>query len=92
MEMASSQLRLEDVQELRKSAGRWIRSLREGQGLSQREVADAVGIAYYTFVSQLETGRGRIPSNQYLSWAKVLGVKPDEFVKISRFYCADIGC
>jgi transcriptional regulator with XRE-family HTH domain len=87
MALAASQLQLEDIQELRKDAGRWLRTLREAQGLSQRQIAEAVGIAYYTFVSQLETGRGRIPSDQYMKWAEVLGVEPREFVRnLMRYY------
>jgi ribosome-binding protein aMBF1 (putative translation factor) len=77
----------DDVQELRKQAGRWLRRLREDQGLSQRALADLTGTEYYTFVSQLETGRGRIPPDQYLRWAEALGVEPKEFVKtLMRFY------
>jgi transcriptional regulator with XRE-family HTH domain len=87
MALAGPQLQLEDIQDLRKCAGRWLRSLREAQGLSQRQLADAVGIAYYTFISQLETGRGRIPSDQYLKWAEVLAVEPRNFVrKLMRYY------
>ncbi len=41
------------VQELRREAGRYIRSLREGRGLSQRQLADLIGTEYYTFISQL---------------------------------------
>src|SRR5690606_25932830 len=51
--------RLEEVQVLRKQAGRHLRNLREQAGLTQRELAAAVGFEYYTFISQLEGGRGR---------------------------------
>ena len=70
-----------DVQELRKAAGAWLRSLRERRGLSQRELAHEVGSDYYTFISQLETGRGRIPPDRYQLWAKALGVNPRLFVR-----------
>jgi transcriptional regulator with XRE-family HTH domain len=76
-----------DVRELRKEAGRWLRSLRESRGLSQRELAERTGTDYYTFISQLETGRGRIPADQYRIWAEVLGVDPKGFTKsLMRFY------
>jgi transcriptional regulator with XRE-family HTH domain len=75
------------VQALRREAGQWLRDLRERRGLSQRQLADMVGTEYYTFVSQLETGRGRIPSDKYIVWAKALGVPPREFVHcLMRFY------
>ena len=75
------------VQELRKAAGVWLRELRERRGLSQRQLAKLVGAEYYTFVSQLETGRGRIPPDRYLDWAKALDVEPREFVRaLMRYY------
>jgi transcriptional regulator with XRE-family HTH domain len=70
-----------DVQELRKAAGAWLRSLREQKGLSQRDLANLVGAEYYTFISQLETGRGRVPQDRYESWARALDVNPRIFVK-----------
>jgi len=76
-----------DVRALRQQAGRWLRGLRERQGLSQRELADLVGVEYYSFVSQLETGRGRVPPERYTTWAYALGMEPAEFVKgLMRYY------
>jgi transcriptional regulator with XRE-family HTH domain len=69
------------TQKLRQEAGRWLRELRETRGLSQRELAQKVGAEYYTFISQLEHGRGRIPPDRYLVWAKALGIEPREFVQ-----------
>ena len=76
-----------DVQKLRQEAGRWLKSLREDCGLSQRDLAKAVGTDYYTFISQLENGRGRIPPDRYNVWADALGVPPRVFVRtLMRFY------
>ena len=73
--------------ELRKDGGLWLKSLREAKGLSQRNLAELIGTDYYTFISQLETGRGRIPPDRYVAWADALGVEPREFVKnVLRFY------
>jgi transcriptional regulator with XRE-family HTH domain len=75
------------TQQLRSEAGRWLRSLREQRGLSQRELAALVGTEYYTFVSQLENGRGRIPPDRYRAWAEALGVEPKAFVRgLMYFY------
>lgn len=71
---------------LRGQAGRWLRELREKRGLSQRELAQKVGAEYYTFISQLENGRGRIPPDRYLAWAKALGVDPPVFVRELMFH------
>ena len=76
-----------DVKRLRQAAGEWLRSLREKRSLSQRELALRVGLEYYTFVSQLETGRGRIPPDRYRRWAEVLGVDTRSFVReLMKYY------
>ena len=76
-----------DVQELRRAAGDWLRKLREQRALSQRDLAKLVGAEYYTFISQLEMGRGRVPPDRYKVWADALGVKPKTFVKtLLRYY------
>lgn len=77
----------EEVQGLRREAGRWLRELREARGLSQRQLADRIGADFYTFVSQLETGRGRIPPDRYEIWAEALGVELKPFVqRLMRYY------
>jgi transcriptional regulator with XRE-family HTH domain len=76
-----------DVQDLRREGGRWLKELREQAGLSQRQLAAKVGTEHYTFISQLETGRGRIPPDRYVDWAKALGVQARPFVQeILRYY------
>jgi transcriptional regulator with XRE-family HTH domain len=75
------------TQRLRGKAGIWLRELRQKRGLSQRELAQKVGAEYYTFISQLEHGRGRIPPDRYLVWADALGVNPRKFVRgLMAFY------
>jgi transcriptional regulator with XRE-family HTH domain len=75
------------VLELRQQAGRWLKQLREARGLSQRGLAALVGAEYYTFISQLESGRGRIPPDRYKVWADALGIKPKVFVRtLLRYY------
>lgn len=76
-----------DMQKLRRDAGKWLKSLREQQKLSQRELATKVGVDYYTFISQLEVGRGRIPPDRYELWASALDIPAPEFVKeLMRYY------
>src|SRR5262244_585315 len=75
------------TRQLRNQAGAWLWELREKRGLSQRELAERVGAEYYTFISQLEAGRGRIPPDRYLVWAQALGVEPRRFVRaLMRYY------
>ena len=81
------QKRTADVQDLRREGGRWLKDLREQVGLSQRQLALKVGAEHYTFISQLETGRGRIPPDRYEEWAHALGVEARPFVReLLRFY------
>jgi transcriptional regulator with XRE-family HTH domain len=79
--MYSSVTLMDDVLDLRKKGGKWLKSLRERAGLSQRELAARLGMKFYTFISQLENGTGRIPPDRYESWATALGVPTAEFVK-----------
>jgi transcriptional regulator with XRE-family HTH domain len=76
-----------EVLELRREAGRWLKRLREQRGLSQRQMAAAIGAEYYTFISQVEAGRGRIPPDRYAAWAGALGVEPKFLVRtLLRYY------
>eukprot|EP00581_Thalassiosira_minuscula_P036882 CAMPEP_0184452450 /NCGR_PEP_ID=MMETSP0740-20130409/12879_1 /TAXON_ID=385413 /ORGANISM="Thalassiosira miniscula, Strain CCMP1093" /LENGTH=120 /DNA_ID=CAMNT_0026823345 /DNA_START=47 /DNA_END=409 /DNA_ORIENTATION=+ len=70
----------------RAELGSWLRTLREAQGLSQRQLADTLDLDYYTFISQLETGRGKIPSARYRDWAKALKQEPKAFMTILLSY------
>ena len=77
----------QDTVALRKQAGRWLKALREEQGLSQRQLAQRVEVEYYTFISQLEAGRGRVPPERYEIWARALGMEPRPFVKhLMQYY------
>ncbi len=77
----------DDVVKLRQAAGAYLRSLREAAGLSQRNLAKAVGIEHYTFISQIESGRGRVPPAQMSDWAAALGVSSREFaINLMRYY------
>lgn len=67
--------------DLRREVGVWLKEMREAAGLSQRELARQVGLQYYTFVSQLENGRGRIPSDKFAAWADALKIDRRAFVK-----------
>ena len=72
---------------LRKEAGSWLRARRSKLGLSQRELAVRVNMEYYTFISQIEAGRGRIPADRMRDWAEALEMDPKEFAsKLMKYY------
>lgn len=73
--------------ELRKRAGAWLRARRSELGLSQRELALRVNMEYYTFISQIEAGRGRIPAERMRDWSTALEVDPREFATtLMKYY------
>ena len=73
--------------DLRKQAGEWLRSKRCALGISQRVLAERVNMEYYTFISQIEAGRGRVPAERLKEWAVALEIDPREFaIKLMQFY------
>jgi transcriptional regulator with XRE-family HTH domain len=66
---------------LRKQAGVWLKELRTLAGLSQIELAERLGLKYYTFISQVENGFGRVPTDSMEAWARALGSPPAEFAR-----------
>ena len=77
----------EEAKEQRAALGLWLKELRETRKLSQRELADKLSLDYYTFISQLENGRGRIPVHRYGEWAEALGEDKRSFVrKLLSYY------
>ena len=69
------------AKKLRKKAGTWLKDLRARAGLSQIELAERLGFKYYTFISQVENGFGRVPTESLEAWARALGVEPSGFAR-----------
>jgi DNA-binding XRE family transcriptional regulator len=69
------------AKKLRKKAGTWLKDLRARAGLSQIELAERLGFKYYTFISQVENGFGRVPTESLEEWARALGVNPASFAR-----------
>jgi DNA-binding XRE family transcriptional regulator len=70
----------------KKEAGNWLRKQRQNAGLSQIDLATRLGFRYYTFISQIENGYGRVPSHSMAAWARALGVRPARFARILLGY------
>jgi len=66
---------------LRKQAGTWLKEQRARAGLSQIELAEVLGFKYYTFISQVENGFGRVPTESLEAWARALGIEPSRFAR-----------
>jgi len=79
--------RNEESLALRSNAGVFLKALRTQTQLTQRDVAEALGLRYYTMISQIESGAARVPPEQYAAYAKTLGVDPALFVrKLTQYY------
>ena len=74
------------IKVLRQQAGRWLKTAREQAGLTQAELAEKVGLRYYTFVSQVENGLGRVPVESQGAWAVAIGADPMHFARILLGY------
>ena len=83
--MAYTKYRVDKVVARKKriEAGEYIKSLRLAHDpkITQRALADKLKLDYYTFISQIETGTARVPTENLVGWAKALGVDPQEFAK-----------
>ncbi len=60
--------------------GALIRAAREKAGLTQKAVADAVGLNYYTMISQMELGYVTVPAGLWVKLPDVLGLDRQDFV------------
>lgn len=79
------------AQRLRKEAGEWLKQARKKAGLSQIDLAGQLGLKYYTFISQVENGFGRVPSESMEPWARALGLAPGAFARhLLSYYDPDL--
>jgi transcriptional regulator with XRE-family HTH domain len=67
--------------EYRMALGAYIRDLRLARGMTQLELAVAVGVTHKATISAIEVGRNALPAERYLQFAQALGIAPKEFFK-----------
>ena len=70
-----------EARQLRKQAGDWLKARRAEAGLSQVDLAARLGLKYYTFISQVENGFSRVPTEAMEAWATQLGLDPGAFAR-----------
>src|SRR3954449_7686052 len=75
-----------DVKQLRKMAGDWLKRRRADAELSQADLAARLGLKYYTFISQVENGFSRVPTDIMGAWANELGLEPADFARHLLIY------
>jgi transcriptional regulator with XRE-family HTH domain len=75
-----------DAKQLRKLAGDWLKQRRADAELSQADLAVRLGLKYYTFISQVENGFSRVPTEIMGAWGRELGLDPAAFAKHLLMY------
>lgn len=70
----------------RKKGGAWLKAKREATGRSQKELADQLGLEYYTFIAQLENGQAGVPDALVEEYAIALGTSHDEFLAHHMYF------
>lgn len=87
MTYAQQQSSTEHAKAKRKEGGAWLKRCRQEAGLTQKELADRVGFDYYTFISQIESGAGRVPDAAFAAYSRALNIPRDEFSEqMLRYY------
>lgn len=86
MTLEASRLLDDQRRERRQQAGAWLRACRENIGLTQRDLATDVGAVYYTFISQIEVGKGRLPPERYSAWANALNIPDSDFASTMLYF------
>ena len=75
-----------EAKQLRKLAGDWLKLRRADAELSQADLAARLGLKYYTFISQVENGFSRVPTEIMGAWASELGLEPAPFARHLLMY------
>lgn len=65
-------------EESKKKYGQNLRRLREARGMSQEELAKALGYTNRSSINKIEIGRSSIPTEKIQLTAQILGVSPLE--------------
>lgn len=78
----------EEITEMRREAGRWLKKLREARNYSQSELQRLIAPHLRTkYVSLIEHGRQIVVSEDMEAWARALDVEPEYIARnLLKFY------
>lgn len=62
------------------SMGQYIKQCRQDAGLTQKQLADALGMEYYNTISQVENDRINLPPAHWRTAANVMQLNVQDFV------------
>lgn len=60
--------------------GQQIKAAREAEGYTQKALADAIGLDYYTMISQMELGYVTVPVTLWVPLANTLKLDRSDFI------------
>ncbi|MDF1610003.1 helix-turn-helix transcriptional regulator [Hoeflea sp. YIM 152468] len=75
----SGRIKATEAKRLRKEAGKYIRRRRVELDMTQKNLADTLGLEFYTFISSVETGANQVPPESVDDWADALKMDRREF-------------
>ena len=81
----SAELNRDIAYDYRRTVGRMVRDWRLAKGMTQDELARAMGMGF-TAISAIETGRSTVPPERYQEFADILNVERVEFGKLMLRY------
>lgn len=67
--------------ERRRAFGQRMKRFREDLQMTQLDMAQRTDQTYFTFISQVESGKAKIPTRDLPKWAKALQLDTYEFAK-----------
>ena len=82
-------IRSDEHRHLRREAGQLVKSHRKAAGLSQMELSKRLNMDYYTFISQVETGARRLPTEEIEHWARALEIRDVQSFARALLRCYD---
>ena len=64
--------------------GARVKHYRERKGMTQKELADALGYTSHTSIAQIEKGKNSIPLSKLLDFCSALDVEPFDLIGLSE--------
>jgi transcriptional regulator with XRE-family HTH domain len=71
---------------MRRRFGSKVQLMRESVGKTQRDMAEALNLDYYTMVSQIERGVSKIPVQDVAKWAELLQQPLRDFTVLYMYW------
>ena len=79
------------ARERMRAAGAWMQNVRKKRGLSQQQLATALGLKRLQSLSQIETGYVRLNPDLFRLWSQAMGLPERDVAQLlMSFYTPDL--